>query len=184
MEIEDRLIAGGAADFMALRHLRLRGSQNEIGQHLARVARDDLGVRKQAWTSPRSTRAQRFFLRRNWPSHFDRMRGVAATFGADLEDDRLDFSFLAYDMGVPGCSCVFFPAERTADRHSVLGRNFDYTTGGYAELPIGNDALKDIVQRGEELGTDQTSVGRSCWRYIRTAATQHSACALATCLAC
>lgn len=159
LDCRDRVVAGGDGDFMAVRHLRMRGTQHDIGRHLARIARDELGVRKLAWTDPFVTRTQRQFLRRNWPAHMARVAGAAAGFGADAEDDRLDFSFLAYDMGVPGCSCVFYPASLTADGHSVLSRNFDYTTGGYGDLPIGNSRLDHLVQQ-YGAAADRPYVGR------------------------
>ncbi|MCX7172732.1 MAG: C45 family autoproteolytic acyltransferase/hydrolase [Proteobacteria bacterium] len=145
VQFSDRVLAGGPGDFMTVRHLRLQGTQYEIGTSLAEFARDELGVRKLPWTDPLMTRAQRCFMKKNWPEHYARMRGAAAAFQCDPDDDRLDFSFLSYDSGIPGCSCVYYPGPRTADGHSVLSRNFDYTLGGAADLPWADGVFKSEV---------------------------------------
>ena len=145
LELSDTIVAGGPGDFMTVRHLVLKGSNRDIGYALAKLARDELGVRKVPWTDPLMTRAQRFFVERNWPSLFERMAGAADAYDADLSDDALDFSFLAYDMGVPGCSCVYYPSSTTVDGHSVVSRNFDYTIGSHADLPVGSGALAHLA---------------------------------------
>lgn len=149
LQFSDRLLAGGVGDFMTVRHLRLQGTQCEIGVRLAEFARDELGVRKVPWTNPLMTRAQRSFMAKNWPAHFARMQGAAAAFQADLNDDRLDFSFLSYDSGIPGCSCVYYPGRRTADGHSLLSRNFDYSLGGHADLPWADSAFTRAIEKTE-----------------------------------
>ncbi|MBL8543428.1 MAG: linear amide C-N hydrolase [Hyphomonadaceae bacterium] len=146
--LSDTIIAGGDGDFMSVRHLVLRGSNHAIGRALADVARDDLAVRKTPWTEPMMSRAQRAFLARNWPSLFARMHGVAAAFGATLDDDTRDFSFLAYDVGVPGCSCIAYPPQATADGHAILSRNFDYTLGGHTDMPLGGGSLNKLADDG------------------------------------
>lgn len=159
VEYTDKTILVGNGSFMTVRHLILRGSQQEIGHRLAVLARDELSVRKVPWTDPLMTRAQRTFMERNWPAHFARMRGVAEAFGRDLADDSVDLSFLAYDTGIPGCSCVYYPGGVTADGHNILSRNFDYTTGSYTDLPVGFGIFDHLA---EEAGAAATRpyVGR------------------------
>jgi hypothetical protein len=48
--IEDQVVAGGPKDFMEVRHLVLRGSNEEIGRALATIAQDQFGVKPQAST--------------------------------------------------------------------------------------------------------------------------------------
>lgn len=158
VRLSDTIIAGGADAFMTVRHLRIAGSNAEIGGALANLARTELGVRKTPWTDPLTTRAQRTFMQRNWPALHARMGGVAEGFGASLADDSLEFSFLAYDTGVPGCSCVFYPGGTTASGHNVVARNFDYTTGSHADLPLGGGALSHLAER--DASTSRPFCGR------------------------
>lgn len=127
--------------FMTVRHLYLKGTPFEIGRQLAILARDELSVRKLAWTDPLMTRAQKTFMERNWPAHFARMQAAAEVFGCDFADNSIDFSFLSYDWGVPGCSCVFYPSASTADGHNILSRNFDFTTSNHTDFPLGFDTI-------------------------------------------
>ncbi len=143
-KIFDQIVAGGGDDFMTVRHIVLKGAQSEIGATLAQIAHDELGVRKTAWTDPVMTRAQKIFLARNWPQHFERTKAVAQAFSASIADDSIDFSFLAYDLGIPGCSCVYYPASTTGDGHNILSRNFDYTTGGPADMKLAGGAFSHL----------------------------------------
>ncbi|MFC7049460.1 C45 family peptidase [Emcibacter nanhaiensis] len=136
LDVKDEVIAGGPDKFLEVRKITLRGSQVDIGAYLAKLARDELGVRKVPWTDPTATRIQRQFLKTHWPEHYARMQGVAEALGEDLEDDDLDFSFLVYQSGIPGCSCVYYPGTVTATGQGLFARNFDFTTGGYADLPL------------------------------------------------
>jgi hypothetical protein len=71
----------------------------------------------------------------------ERMRGVAASAGKDLNDSTWNFSTLLYGTGLSGCSVVFYPAETTADSLAVLSRNFDFTTGTFAGTAPGETQL-------------------------------------------
>jgi predicted choloylglycine hydrolase len=60
------------------------------------------------------------------------MKGIANAFGIALTDDRYDFSFLSqFPASRLGCSVVFYPGEYTEDSHSILSRNYDFTTGTF-----------------------------------------------------
>lgn len=147
LQAADRVIAGGPEDFMEVRHLTLRGTNREIGRYLARLARDDLGVRKVPWTDSSATRAQRCFLARNWPQQAERAAGVADGFGIDPADDSIDCSFLAYHVGLPGCSCVYYPPGATIEGRPFFSRNFDYTTGSYLDRALAVGAYTDRLDR-------------------------------------
>src|SRR5262249_27114567 len=82
---EDRVIAGGPTKSLEVRHLVLRGSNEQIGRALAEIARQRYGVRLERATNPERERAMRTFLERNYPILLDRMRGVAAAFGKSVD---------------------------------------------------------------------------------------------------
>src|SRR5262245_28612467 len=69
----DRVIAGGPGDSMEVRHLVLRGTNEEIGRALAGIAKERYGVRREAARDRTQVRAQRTFLERNFPILLDRM---------------------------------------------------------------------------------------------------------------
>src|SRR5580765_7842497 len=87
---EDRVIAGGPKDSLEVRHLVLRGTNEQIGRALAEIAKERYGVRLEPAKDPMQVRAQRQFLERNYPILLDRMRGVAAAFGKSIDDDAWD----------------------------------------------------------------------------------------------
>lgn len=124
--MRETVLIDGTDGPLEVRKLVLHGSNEEIGRQLAAYARANLGVKKEPWTDPIATRAQRAYVRAHWPEHYDRMRGAAKAFDVPLDNDALEFSFLYYDVGVPGCSCVFYPGSSVAGNAPLLARNFDF----------------------------------------------------------
>lgn len=127
---EAEILVDGAHSALDVRKITLRGSHAEIGRWLGSYARSNLGVVKRPWTDPSATREQRAWLARYWPAHYARAQGAASAFEASFEDDTLDFSFLYYDVGVPGCSVVFYPPATTRVAAPLVARNFDYPYRG------------------------------------------------------
>jgi hypothetical protein len=127
---QERVVAGGPKDFLEVRHVVLKGSNEAIGHALADVARERFSVKAAPSADRLRTRAQRRYLEKNYPIFLDRMRGVAAAFGKPLDDDAWDFSGLPYLLfPPPGCSVVYYPPGVTAGGHGVVSRNYDFTTG-------------------------------------------------------
>jgi len=126
---KDRVIAGGPDASLEVRHLVLKGTNEQIGRALAEIARERYGVRLERAEDTTRVRAQLQFLKRNDPILFDRMRGVAAAFGKSVEDVRWDFTTLGFIDLNAGCSIAHFPPSSTADGKSVVSRDYDFTTG-------------------------------------------------------
>src|SRR6185436_7448644 len=82
---EDRVIAGGPADSLEVRHLVLRGTNEQIGRALAEIAKERYSVRLDRTQDLVQARAVRKFLERNDPILLNRMRGVAVAFGKSIE---------------------------------------------------------------------------------------------------
>src|SRR5262249_42175245 len=135
---EDRVIAGGPNDSLEVRHLVLRGTNEQIGRALAEIAKERYGARLDA-RDPLQARAQRKFLERNDPILLDRMRGVAAAYGKSIEDDGWDFTTLMFTDLRAGCSVAHLPPSSTANGKSVVSRDYDFTTGAlsFGFLPPG-----------------------------------------------
>jgi len=125
---QDRIIAGGPNDSLEVRHLVLRGTNEQIGRALAQIAKERYGVRLDSRDSSQM-RAQRKFLERNYPILLDRMRGVAAEFGKSIEEDAWDFTTLGFIDLRAGCSIAHLPPSATANGKSVVSRDYDFTTG-------------------------------------------------------
>lgn len=130
---EEKTIAGSQQDTLEVRHLKLKGSNQQIGQELARIAKDRHKVKLGAG-DPLVTRASKEYFERNYPVHFERMKGVAKVYGVKPEGPE-DTTGLAYNMNVaPGCSTVFYPPEFSSNGHGILSRNYDFSTGPLAEM--------------------------------------------------
>jgi hypothetical protein len=127
---QDRLVAGGPKDFQEVRHLILKGTNFEIGQALATIGQERYQLKPAPAADALRVRAQRKYLEKNFPIHFDRMRGVAAAFGQRLTDDTWDLSGLGYLFSLQGgCSVMHFPPAVTADGAGVVSRDYDFSTG-------------------------------------------------------
>jgi hypothetical protein len=128
---QDKVVAGSATDFMEVRHVVLRGSNEAIGRALAGIARERFGVQPAASSDPFRTRVQRRYFQKNYPIHFDRMRGAAAAFGRRVEDDAFNFGWIDYIQLQAGCSIFYCPPGTTAGGRGILSRDYDFTTGTF-----------------------------------------------------
>jgi len=136
---KDHVVAGGPKDSMEVRHLVLKGSNEEIGRALATIARERYQAKPQPSQDPLRTRAQRRYIERNYPILHDRMRGAAAAFGKRLEDDAWNFSEVGFAELRAGCSVMYLPPRATTFGSGVVSRDYDFTTGSlsFGFLPPG-----------------------------------------------
>jgi Acyl-coenzyme A:6-aminopenicillanic acid acyl-transferase len=131
---EEKEVAGGPSDFLIARHVRLRGTQREIGRRLAEIAKNRHAVKPES-VDPLVLRARREWYRRNWQEFFERARGAADTYGLDLETAALDVASLTINMTpAPQCSTAFYPPGSTSSGHALLSRNYDFMTGTFADF--------------------------------------------------
>jgi hypothetical protein len=149
---------------MEVRHLVLRGTNREIGRELATMARDRHGVVPAVGGDPLVTRARRRWYQREWPAHYERMRGVADVHGVDVDDDSVELGLLAY-LGAPiGCSVAWLPPSTTATGHATLSRNYDFPTGTLTEI-LGGEAQPGelpMTARPYVVETRPTDGGPAC----------------------
>jgi hypothetical protein len=116
---------------MVVRHLTLKGKNEEIGAQLARIAKSRhktaLGEPK-----PEILSARRSWFEKHYPNHAERAKGVARDFGARESQDAFE---LDYDLDFqPACSTVFYPPSSTQSGHATMSRNYDFSTGTYAQI--------------------------------------------------
>jgi len=135
------VVAGGPDAFMEVRHVVIEGTNVQIGQKIAELARA-AGAEMQPSADPLVTRVQRRYIQENYPILYDRMRGLAEGFAMDINDDRYDFSALLFVPSVrPGCSVVYYPAGNTEAGRDMLSRNYDFTTGDLQGRSVGPSQL-------------------------------------------
>ncbi|UCF05978.1 MAG: hypothetical protein JSV33_02775, partial [bacterium] len=90
---KEMVIAGGPDKFAEVRHVVLKGSNFEIGKKIGEIAKRD-GVRIPPSEDKILNRAKREYIADNYPILYERMRGVAESFGLNISDDSYDFTGL------------------------------------------------------------------------------------------
>jgi hypothetical protein len=145
MQVSEQNIFDETDSFLSPKHLILRGTNFEIGQTLAEMALEKHGLTAAPLPASRDhVKARRAYFQRSYPIHWERMRGVAAAFGLDPEDDRYDLSSLwgSLEVEIPamGCSVAYYPPWTTAGGHGYLSRNLDFpldvTIADVMRLPL------------------------------------------------
>src|SRR5262249_12372157 len=128
---QDRVIAGSTKDSLEVRHLVLRGSNEEIGRTLAQLAQERYQAKAEPSQDRLRTGAQRRYIQKNFPILYDRMRGVAAAFGKRIDDDAWNHSGIDFTELRAGCSCFYLPPKYTAHGTGIFSRDYDFTTSGF-----------------------------------------------------
>jgi hypothetical protein len=129
------IIGGTEAAFLTVRHLRLAGTQREIGAGLAAAATAVHGTNAAPrGIDPLVERARRRWFALNHPTHAARLAGIAEHFGLDPDDPGLTYDWLGTYELPAGCSVAFYPGDGTKDGHGILSRNFDFPTATLTQL--------------------------------------------------
>ena len=139
MHVTERVFFDESNNLMTVRHLTVHGTNFQIGQELGKLAMERHGRSTVHFiANPLYAKARRMYFQRNYPIHWERVRGVAAAFGLNPEDDRYDLTGIPYNLDVPpptlGCSVVYYPPSTTATGHGYLSRNYDFPVGTMADL--------------------------------------------------
>lgn len=130
LDFRDSIVAGGSKDFAEVHHLFLRGSNREIGRKLAEIARQRHNARPMSSQDALVTRCRNNYFRKNYPAHYERMRGAAEASGIKMPGDTVNVGEIWYDLDIaPGCSVIFYPPAYLENGHGVLSRNYDFGTG-------------------------------------------------------
>ncbi|HUN81880.1 MAG TPA: C45 family peptidase [Phycisphaerae bacterium] len=144
-EFSDEIVTGGPSEFMTVRHLKMRGSNQAIGAKLAEIARDRHGF-KPPHRSAEAMKPRWEYFRNAWPNQYERALGASAALGK-APDENFDTLSLTVDLKIdPACSVVYYPPKSTEPGHGMLSRNYDFTTGPYSEMvgipaPAGASAM-------------------------------------------
>ncbi|MFC7876857.1 C45 family autoproteolytic acyltransferase/hydolase [Isoptericola sp. NPDC057391] len=132
----DVLVYESPDERLTVRHVRIRGSNEEIGEELGRIARFRYVVPAEDLLLPADVaESRREWAASRYPELLARRVGVARAFGLDLADPTVDALGVGYNMRLPsppsmaGCSVITAP---TVDAGIVVQRNFDF---GFLSLP-------------------------------------------------
>ncbi len=129
------LLTENSSEYMGLRHIVLAGSNREIGRSLGNIAQADYGVGGLLpYASEIYTQAQHSYVQKNYPILWERMLGVADSYGIAVDAIERDVSSLYYMLGRTGCSVVYFPGSHTASGHATVARNMDFYTVSFPEF--------------------------------------------------
>lgn len=129
VEFSENVVAGGPDNYIEVHHVLLKGSNYVIGRKIAEIAKT-LNVRINPEEDTIRNRMKREYIRRNYPIFYKRMKGIADAFGEELDNDCFDFSgIVQYPVHGVSCSVLFYPGSVTENGHSIMSRNFDFTTG-------------------------------------------------------
>ena len=139
MQVGEQTCFDELDSFVTVRHLTMRGTNFEIGHKLAKLAIERYDRSPADYTAdPTYTKARRVYFQRNYPIHWERVRGVAAAFGVDPDDDSYDLTTLFYNveapLQAPGCSVVYYPPSATVGGGGYLSRNYDFSIGTMADV--------------------------------------------------
>jgi len=123
------------AESQLVRHILLRGTNEQIGRKLADIARERYGLQPAANPDVAFGTARVQYFQRNYPIHYERMKGVAASYGRSVHEYDVDMTILPYNVNVPpACSAVFYPASSSATGRSFVVRNMDFGFVTVSEL--------------------------------------------------
>jgi predicted choloylglycine hydrolase len=122
-------------DALTVRHIRVRGTQREIGRTLAAAAESAHGAHAHPLTiDPAIERVRRRWFAVHHPGQAERLLGVADHFGLDPADPNVALDWLGTYRLPAGCSVAVYPGDATKDGHSLLSRNFDFPTGTLSDI--------------------------------------------------
>ncbi len=132
LDFQERTVVGTANDFMIVRFLRMKGTNEQIGAKLAEIARDRHGVKPAMGDAAKVADKLRWHAA-NWPENYARAKGVTKAFGN--QPLGFDPTCLNYDSDLePGCSVVYYPGSSVTHGHAMLSRNYDFPTTSLAEM--------------------------------------------------
>lgn len=123
-------------NFQEVRHIVLRGSNQEIGKAIARISKENYQANPQTFPDLASKTSRYNYIRQHFPQLAARQRGVEAYYGWG-NNDLHDSSSLWYENQPAACSAIFFPKTVTANGHSFQARNMDFYTVDIQEFATG-----------------------------------------------
>ena len=124
--VKNELIQGkSAGSYQEVRHIVLRGTNQEIGRAIAQISNDYYQAQTLSFESLQYKSSRDSYIRQHFPALAERRKGIDNFYGWG-QSDLHDSSALWYDMQPVACSAIFFPNTVTASGHSFQARNMDF----------------------------------------------------------
>jgi len=126
----DLVLQKTGGNYQEVRHIVLKGTNQEIGKSLAQLSKDYYQAQPMQFPAQDglSYKASRnSYIQQYFPTLAARQRGIEAYYGWGANDLN-DSSALWYDMQPVKCSAIFFPKSVTANGHSFQARNMEFYT--------------------------------------------------------
>lgn len=126
--VENKVVLAKSNDsYQEVRHIVLRGNNQEIGNAIAALSRADYQAQPQVFESVADKNNRNVYIQQVFPALAERQKGVAQYYGWG-DSDLHDSSALWYDITPGACSAIFFPKSTTANGRSLLARNMEFYT--------------------------------------------------------
>lgn len=142
--VEEKTVLNTPGDFCEVKHLVLKGTNFAIGRRLGQIARERHHVERDPASDPFVVGCQQRYMQRQYPIHYERMRGVADAYGTTSGNCRSDFSIFGRVSVAGGCSAVHYPPNATQVNRGILCRNVDFPTASLSQL-LGVQGAKDDI---------------------------------------
>ncbi len=129
------ILPRGPGEHMEVRHIILKGTNEEIGRAMGDIAQKDYGAHKLAqYADPSYAKARLEYMRRNNPILLEWMKGIARSYGVSLSGTLSDTSYLPSFFTVPQCSALLVPAAYSANGHTFYSSSRDYYVATFSEV--------------------------------------------------
>lgn len=130
-----------STNYTEVRHIVLKGTNEQIGKALGEIGQKYYDIKLNKYADPIYAEARLQYMQKNYPTLYDRMKGVAEAYNISFETKEFDPSSLSYEMEPTGCSVIYFPPTIMENGHAIAGKNMD-------------SIIVSVDKNGKEYSTD------------------------------
>lgn len=133
---EKQIIIDDPDSYGHVTHLKLAGTNKEIGYELGKLAKNEHNLKPVNSRSEMVTRCQSSYMQTTYPIHYERMKGYSKAFNLNIDNTQYDFSIFGAPLGETACSAVYYPPETTKSKLGTLSRNLDFIVSDNEKAPF------------------------------------------------
>ncbi len=139
LKFEEFNLHNKQGDYVQVKHLRLFGTNNEIGYKLGELAKNRHQIQKPKHLSKLHRSCQHNYLMKNYPVHFERMQGFANAYDDAINQTEYDYTCFGVTLNTPACSAIYFPPKYTETQTGIISRNADLPLSSFSEIISGKN---------------------------------------------